>query len=116
MFSCTQKLIHILLALIILLTPMQFVFAQDMDTASTLSSLADETSMHHQQMKHSMTNSMDIACDDDVTCTDCAYCSPALALSSLIILGKLPSAPQLLAVVSRTSIDLAVESRPPKQL
>ncbi len=107
-----RKFICSLLALVLLLAPIEFVVAHD---AMMSTQQADQIEMQH----HGMTmddEATELDCDGQGVCSDCVYCSPALSLMILADVEKLV-AEKLPTVISRQySIDLPVAHRPPKQL
>ena len=112
MFRGAQKLMRFLLALSVLLAPLEFAVAHDMSTMSADS----EMIMQHddQHMGHAMADVADHECDGQSTCNDCVYCSPALSTTTEIVLDKLMTEQAQTLFISRYSIDLPVEYRPPR--
>ena len=110
MFRGAQKLMRFLLALSVLLAPLEFAVAHDMSTMSA------DSEMIMQHMDHAMADVADHECDGQNTCNDCVYCSPALSTTTEIALDKLMTEQAQTLFISRYSIDLPVEYRPPRQL
>jgi len=115
MFCGVKKILSILLALAVLLAPLEFAVAHDMSQMNAGNEMAMQ---HHddQPMDHAMADSVKQECGGQSVCNDCVYCSPALSISVEIILDKLDTVLPEALFISHYSIDLPVEFRPPRQL
>ncbi len=122
MLSRAKKIICSLLALAVLLAPLEFAFAHNMTMTSQTQKQAMKQIMVHNHADagmdhHSM--EMDLSgseCDGQGACNDCVYCSPVLNVGSYLQLDK-PDTPQpVAAAFPHYSIDLPVDIRPPRQL
>ena len=114
MFRGVKKVMSFLLALAVLLAPLEFAVAHDM---SAMAADSEMLMLHaDQQMDHAMADSDEQKCDGQSSCNDCVYCSPALSITTEIALDKPISVQAQTIFVSLYSIDLPVEYRPPRQL
>lgn len=113
-----RKFIYSLLALVLLLAPIEFVIAHD---AMMPVQQADQLGMqHHAESQHEHHAMDDGAtehdCDGQGVCNDCVYCSPALNFMTQAEVDK-PLALKLPVVTfTQFSINLPVAYRPPRQL
>jgi len=115
MFCGVKKILSMFLALAVLLAPLEFAIAHDMNQMS----IGNEMAMQHhddQSMDHATLDIADQECGSQSLCNDCVYCSPALSVSADVTLEKLDSVLPQILLISRYSIDLPVEFRPPRQL
>ncbi len=113
MFCGVKKLLSFLLALAVLLAPLEFAVAHDMDQMKAASEMMQHV---HQQQSQIVDDGSDQACGSQGSCTTCVYCSPALSVSAEITLDKPDSVLPQAVFISQYSIDLPVEFRPPRQL
>ena len=115
MFRRINKFMSILLALAVLLAPLEFAVAHDLKQMPADSKMLVQ---HHdgQQMDQAMDSNADQECDGQSVCHDCVYCSPALSVSVEIVVDKPAAVLAQTVVTSHYSIDLPVEFRPPRQL
>jgi len=104
-----------LLALMVLLAPLEFAVAHDMSQMMTGNEMVMQQH-DDQQMNHSMADGANQECSGQSTCNDCVYCSPALSVSTEITLDKPDAVLPQTIIISHYSIDLPVEFRPPRQL
>jgi hypothetical protein len=120
MIAHCKKTISLLLAAVLLLAPLELVFAQQGDRAAEPAMQTAGCMMFQPAADHHLKNMNDQAgqCDGHGSgmCKHCVYCSPALS-SSITVEITLPSVvPQETFVASGYSIDLPAEIRPPRQL
>ncbi len=110
-----KKLMSFLLAVAVLLAPLEFAVAHDM---SQMASNSETVMQHdHPQMNQVIDEASEQECDGQGICKNCVYCSPALSISLEISIDKPDAVQSLQAIfVSHYSIDLPVDFRPPRQL
>ncbi len=113
--SCgVKKLLSFLLALAVLLAPLEFAVAHDMGQMKAASEMLMQHD-HHQQSEV-VDDGSDQTCGNQGGCTNCVYCSPALSVSAEIAIDKPDTVLSQAVFISQYSIDLPVEFRPPRQL
>jgi len=109
-----KKLMSFLLAVAVLLAPLEFAVAHDM---SQMTSNSEMVMPHdHSQMNQVVDDASEQECDGQSICNDCVYCSPALSISAEITLYKPDTELPQTLFISHYCIDLPVEFRPPRQL
>lgn len=112
MYRGAKKLMSFLLALAVLLAPLEFAAAHDMDMMQADSEMAMQ---HEQYMDHSMADESG-ECDGQSSCNDCVYCSPAVSVAIAIMLDQPETIEPETELSTHSSIDLPVEYRPPRPL
>lgn len=116
MLSNARKFICSLLALAVLLAPLEFAVAHDMSNSVQEQMMAHhhaDAGMDHHSMDMDATESN---CDGQELCNDCVYCSPALNISSHFQLDRPHGAQPVAVALPHYSIDLPVDIRPPRPL
>lgn len=114
----SQKFLAALLALALLLAPIEFVYAHDGGGAQMSGEMAghghDMTAHDHQPSDSEDAAGQD--CPGKGSCSDCVYCSPALSHLPQVTLDTPQTARLAASVPANYSIDLPVDIRPPRPL
>jgi hypothetical protein len=115
MLRQSQKIFAALLALALLLAPVEFVYAHDVEPGPM-----PMQHQHHAEADHAAAaqgvDSGAHACGSQGGCSLCVYCSPALSHAPQVGIDR-PQAPRIAAAApAYHGIDLPVDIRPPKTL